>query len=210
VNVVNVNAALQDEIYVIDDFLRNPDELRKTGLAAEYPILHEKQWYPGRDSRRQYPIPQLDEAIGHITGRPVSPLPNSAHSKFRLCLANELGKGGVHIDNCHWTGVHFLTLDEHADGGTDFFRHRPTGTLRAPVYPEDWQSWPFDTVAKLWNDVIHPHTNDPSKWELVRRVPMKFNRLVLFRPWQWHNAGDGFGDRPENGRLIYLLSYNSI
>ena len=60
-----------------------------------------------------------------------------------------------------------------------FFRHRPSGALRAPVYAEDWRSWPFDTVAKLWNEVIHPHTNDASKWELVRSVPMKFNRLVL-------------------------------
>ena len=53
-----------------------------------------------------------------------------------------------------------------------------------------------------------PQTNDPTKWELVRRVPMKFNRLVLFRPWQWHNATPGFGDRPENGRLIYVLVYH--
>jgi hypothetical protein len=65
-------------------------------------------------------------------------------------------------------------------------------------------------VAKLWNEVIHPHTNDASKWELVRSVPLKFNRLVLFRPWLWHNAGAGFGDHLENGRLIYLLSYNSV
>jgi hypothetical protein len=33
---------------------------------------------------------------------------------------------------------------------------------------------------------------------------------VLFRPWLWHNAGAGFGDCLENGRLIYLLSYNSV
>lgn len=208
--IVNVNEGERDEIYVIDDFLRDPARLRDAGLEADYPVLSEKQWYPGRDSRRQYPIAQLDESIAYITGGAVSPLPNSAHSKFRLCLANEIGKGGVHIDNCHWTGVYFLTLDEHAEGGTDFFRHRPTGTSRAPVYPDDWQDWPFDTVAQLWNEVIHPHTNDASKWEHVRRVPMKFNRLVLFRPWQWHNAGAGFGDRPHNGRLIYLLSYNCL
>jgi len=210
VNIVSINEAQDDEIYVIDDFLRDPLALRGRGLQAEYPVPLELPWYPGRDSRRKYPIAELDEAIGQITGRAVTPLPDSSHTKFRLCLANEIGKGGVHIDNCHWTGVYFLTLDEHAQGGTDFFRHRPSGTLRAPVYPEDWRSWPFDTVAKLWNDVIHPHTNDASQWDLVRRVPMKFNRLVLFRPWQWHNAGAGFGDRPENGRLIYLLSYNSV
>jgi len=37
---------------------------------------------------------------------------------------------------------------------------------------------------------------------------MKFNRFVLFRPWLFHNAGPGFGERPENGRLIYLLFYH--
>ena len=168
VRIVNVNAEQEDAIYVIDDFLRDPHVVRRLGLQAEYPVPPETPWYPGRNSRRAYPIAALDETVGYITGHAVTPLPDSAHTKFRLCLADEIGKGGVHIDNCHWTGVFFLTLDEHARGGTDFFRHRPSGTLRAPVYAEDWQNWPFDTVAKLWNDVIHPHTNDASKWELVR------------------------------------------
>jgi hypothetical protein len=209
VNIVDISEGEEDAIYVIDDFLRDPHLMRRLGLKAEYPVPAETPWYPGRNSRQPYPIAGLDEYIGQITGGRVTPLADSAHTKFRLCRAGESGKGGFHIDNCHWTGVYCLTLDEHAQGGTDFFRHRPSNTLRAPVYPEDWQAWPFDTIAKLWNEVIHPHTNDPSKWELVRRVPMKFNRLVLFRPWLWHNAGPGFGDRAENGRLIYVLSYNS-
>jgi hypothetical protein len=209
VDIVNVNEGQDDEIYVIDGFLRDPLVLRRLALQAEYPLPGETPWYPGRNSGHAYPLAGLDAVIGEITGRAVTPLPDSAHAKFRLCLRGEAGKGGVHIDNCHWTGVYFMTLDEHAEGGTDFFRHRPSGTLRAPIYPEDWRDWPFDTVAKLWNEVIHPHTNDATKWELVRRVPMKFNRLVLFRPWQWHNAGAGFGDAAQNGRLIYLLSYNS-
>ena len=208
--IANVNEGQEDEIYVIDDFLRDAELMRRLGLQAEYPVPLETPWYPGRNSSRPFPIAGLDQMIGHITGRAVAPLADSAHTKFRVCLADEVGKGGVHIDNCHWTGVYCLTLNEHAHGGTDFFRHRPSGTLRAPVYAEDWSSWPFDTVAKLWNEVIHPHTNDASKWERVRSVPMKFNRLVLFRPWLWHNAGAGFGDRLENGRLIYLLSYNSV
>ena len=58
--------------------------------------------------------------------------------------------------------------------------------------------------------MILPHTNDPSKWELARHVPMKFNRLVLFEPWLWHAAGPGFGDSVSNGRLIYLMSYKRL
>ena len=150
----------------------------------------------GAKLRREYPIAALDETVGNITGHAVTPLPDSAHTKFRLCLADEIGKGGVHIDNCHWTGVFFLTLDQHAQGGTDFFRHRPSGTLRAPVYPEDWQKLAIRYRGQALERRDPPHTNDASKWELVRRVQMKFNRLVLFRPWQWHNAGAGFGESP--------------
>jgi hypothetical protein len=203
-------AAQTDAIHVIDNFLDAPHELRRLGLEAEYPPMTEQPYFPGRNSRERAAIPDLDTHISRIVGAPVRPTPNSAHGKFRLCLDGEIGKGGVHIDNCHWTGVLYLSLDDKGASGTDFFRHRPSNTLRAPVYPEDWDAWGFRDVSKLWTDVINPHTNDASKWELVRRVPMAFNRLLLFEPWQWHNAGPGFGDRAENGRLIYLLSYDPV
>ena len=209
VRITNIAEGEEDEIYVIDSLLRNPHYMRQLGLEADYPEPPELQWYPGLNSRQSHPIPELDELMGDITGEAVKPFERNVHGIFRLCLEGQVGKGGVHIDWSQWTGVYYLTLDEHAQGGTDFFRHRPSGTLRAPVYPEDWDAWEFDTADALWNDVIRPHTNDASKWERVRHVPMKFNRLVLFRPWLWHNAGAGFGDRAENGRLIYVLSYDS-
>ena len=40
-------------------------------------------------------------------------------------------------------------------------------------------------------------------------VPMKFNRLILFRPWFFHDAGPGFGTDIRTGRLVYLLFYFS-
>jgi len=36
---------------------------------------------------------------------------------------------------------------------------------------------------------------------------MRFNRLVLLRPWLWHTSGPGFGDSIENGRLVYLMFF---
>lgn len=200
--------AAEDAIIVIDDFLQNPHELREHGVKAEYPPYPDMPHFPGRNSVRRYGVPGLDEAVTGIVGHKVEPNVHSSHAKFRLCPAGETGKSGVHIDNCNWTGVLYLSLGEKEEAGTDFFRHIPTNTMRAPVYDEDWSAWGHRSVERLWNETINPHTNDPSKWELVRRVPMKFNRLVLFQPWRWHNAGQGFGDRPENARLIYLLSYN--
>ena len=54
--------------------------------------------------------------------------------------------------------------------------------------------------------IIEKDSLDESKWECVMRVPMRFNRLVLLRPWLWHTAGPGFGDRAENGRLVSCSS----
>ncbi|MDV3433907.1 hypothetical protein R1H25_00430 [Stenotrophomonas sp. C2852] len=42
---------------------------------------------------------------------------------------------------------------------------------------------------------------------MTMRIPMRFNRLLLLRPWFWHTAGPAFGDRPENGRLVYLMFF---
>jgi hypothetical protein len=201
----------EDAVYVVDDMFRDPYALRQLALDAEYPQNTVATTYAGRFSDRVFQIPGLDESIAQITGHPVSPVPHPAgHGRFRICLEGETGIGGVHIDNCHWTGVCYLTLDEHARGGTSFFRHRASNTLRAPVYPDDWSAWGFKSVDRLWKDVILRDTNDRSKWELTRHVAMKFNRLVLFRPWLWHLADDGFGDCVANGRLIYLMSYNQV
>jgi hypothetical protein len=201
----------EDFVFVIDDFLPDANALRELGLEADYPAPPVPETYAGRHSARTYPLPGIDARIEEITQRPVRPVPfPAAHSRFRLCLAHETGTGGVHIDNCHWTGVLYLSRDEHAQGGTDFFRHRPSGTLRAPVYPEDWAAWGGRTIQQLWKEVILPHTNDASKWDLVRHVPMQFNRLVLFRPWLWHNATPGFGDGVADGRLIYLFVYHDV
>ncbi|MEG1679189.1 MAG: hypothetical protein RR326_03775, partial [Stenotrophomonas sp.] len=58
-------------------------------------------------------------------------------------------------------------------------------------------------------DIIERDSNDDAQWEMTMRVPMRFNRLILLRPWLWHTAGQAFGDNPENGRLIYLMFFAS-
>jgi hypothetical protein len=39
------------------------------------------------------------------------------------------------------------------------------------------------------------------------RVPARFNRLLLFSPWQFHNAAPGFGTSIEDSRLVMLLFF---
>jgi hypothetical protein len=200
-----------DALIVFDDFLEESSALaiRELALEANYPMLAQKSYFPGRNSDKHYVIPGLTEHIARVTGQTLTPTRRTAHGAFRVCMAGETGGGGVHIDPSHWSGVFYLSLDEHCQGGTDFYRHRPSNTIRAPVYKEDWAAWNVDSPERLWNEVIYPHTNDPSQWELRQHIPMKFNRLILFRPWLWHNAGEGFGERMENARLVYLIFFDA-
>ena len=50
---------------------------------------------------------------------------------------------------------------------------------------------------------------DDAKWEMTHRVPMRFNRLILLRPWLWHTAGESFGSTPADSRLVYLMFFES-
>ena len=49
-----------------------------------------------------------------------------------------------------------------------------------------------------------------EKWELTSVVPMRFNRLILLRPWLYHTAGPSFGDCPENCRLVHLFFFEGV
>ena len=205
----NQSSDVEDAVYVVDGFLSDPHRLRQLALEADYLTAPTPETYAGRNSAAKFPLAGLDERIAAITGHRVVPLEHpAAHARVRLCLEHETGTGGVHIDNCHWTGVVYLTLDEDARGGTTFHRHRPSNTLRAPVYPEDWAAWGGLTRDRWWKEVVWPHTNDPTKWDVARHVEMRFNRLVLFRPWLWHSASPGFGVNAATGRLVYLLFFH--
>lgn len=200
-----------ETVLVIDDFMNDPEPIRAAALSLCYPPASGSQYFPGRNSDRRMQIAGLDEAVSRIVGKPLIPTAGSVHAHCRLTLAGEIGRGGVHVDPNHWSGVLFLSEPpEPGASGTDFFRHLPSDTVNAPTSKEELARFGLDSFSEMWTRVITPHTLDESKWELTRRVEAKLNRLVLFRPWMWHNAGPGFGHDPETGRLVYLLFYDEV
>lgn len=67
----------------------------------------------------------------------------------------------------------------------------------------------YTTPNEMYEDIIGKDGVDTAKWEMTMRVPMRYNRLILLRPWLWHTAGQGFGDCLENGRLVYLMFFGA-
>ena len=194
-------------LMIIDDFLSDPHAVRRAALALGYDPATKAGNYPGLLSDRPLAIKGFDEAVSARIGVPVAPMAGTSHGHCRLTLAGDKGASGVHIDPCFYSGILYLSLPEHARGGTDFFRHKPTGLERVPADDLALARSGFVDVNDLVERVVNADTLKPARWEKVMTVPMRFNRLILFSPWLFHNSAPGFGKSGDDGRLVMLLFF---
>ena len=72
-----------------------------------------------------------------------------------------------------------------------------------PLKAGELQAHGFESIGAL----LESDGRDMTKWEHLMTVPMRFNRLILYRPWLWHSAGESFGENLENGRLVQLMQF---
>jgi hypothetical protein len=192
--------------FVIDDFLRNPEEVRAQALGLDYAVGGR---YPGLNSVQKLRIEGLDQVISTLVREPVrAPWTNDfSHGSCRVALASDDQEARIHIDQSHWSGILYLSRPEDCRGGTEFFRHKRTNTDRVPMDEQQLKATGYASYEELQKDILDKDALDRSKWEHTMTVPMRFNRLVLLQPHYWHTAGPGFGDSLENGRLIYLMFF---
>ena len=193
-------------LIVVDDFLTSPDSMRSDALGLDYPNLEGP--FPGRNSAKRLELPELTRTVSGLTGERLRPLdPPMSHMKCRITLASDPEEAQVHIDPGYWSGILYLSRPQDCRGGTRFFRHRATGTERAPLTLDECHRMGFNDAREMHKGIVEDDGRDPSKWEQVMEVPMRFNRLVLLRPWLWHTAGPGFGRDIVDGRLIYVMFF---
>ena len=193
---------------IVDDFFDNAVQLREAALRLDYPQVSGK--FPGRNSQQRLQLEGLDREVSRLVGEPLVAMPPpQAHGKFRIATAGEQGSAKVHVDTAHWSGILYLSRPEDCRGGTEFFRHRATNSDRGPINDEEARAQGYASARQMISDILERDTMNDDAWEMTMRVPMRFNRLVLLRPWLWHTAGEAFGNSLENGRLIYLMFFAS-
>jgi len=193
---------------IVDDFLDNAQALREASLRLTYPP--QEGMFPGRNSVERINIEGLAQQISRLVGEPLEAMPPpQSHAKSRITFAADKGQAKVHVDAAHWSGILYLSRPQDCRGGTEFFRHRATGTDRAPYDDLEAAALGFPSAKRMVDEILEADGTDDSKWEMTQRVPMRFNRLLLLRPWLWHTAGETFGDSLENGRLVYLMFFAS-
>jgi hypothetical protein len=193
-------------LIVVDDFFERAHELREAAMRLTYP--DQQGAFPGRNSLERMELPGLVPHVSSIVGERLKLMsPLGSHAKFRITLAADEGRGKVHVDPGYWSGVLFLSRPEDCRGGTDFFRHRRTNTDRRAMNQQELADLGYASIDEAHRDIVERDGLDETAWETTMTVPMRFNRLVLLRPWLWHTAGPGFGDSLQNGRLVYLMFF---
>lgn len=198
---------MYQSIIVVDDFLENAQVLRDAALKLDYPKIEERG-FPGANSARRLLVEGVDEQVSRILGEPVKPIePMQSHGRCRLTLEGDVGMADIHVDQSYWSGILYLNRPEDCQGGTDFFRHIPTNSDRVAMNDDELKQMGYSSHQEMHREIISKQGKDRSKWEHIMRVPMRFNRLVLLRPWLWHSAGPGFGQKVDNGRLVYLMFF---
>ncbi len=200
---------MHKSLVVVEDFYSNPLEVRAAALSIGFPEHQGPRTFPGRNSAQPLLGSALDSAVSAIVGEPLHShgAGTSFHGFCRSTLAGEESRYLVHVDpsNLWWVGVCYLTLPEHCAGGTSFYRHRALGLDRTPTEQARIEAVGLPGVAEL----LARDGRDAAAWEELMTVPMRFNRAIFYRPWLWHSAGPGFGDRVENGRMVQVFSFLS-
>lgn len=198
---------------IVDDFLKDPWAARRAALALDYDPAKQHGNFPGLNSAAPLDTGAVDEAVSQLLGIRLGPASGTQHGHCRLTRKADKGKSGVHIDPAAYSGILYMSRPEDCArpdaGGTDFFRHRRTGLESVPQDPARIAASGYADLNALIEDVVNKDTCLPAKWERALRVPARFNRLLLFSPWQFHNAAPGFGSTPDNARLVMLLFFGA-
>ncbi|HTT11537.1 MAG TPA: DUF6445 family protein [Burkholderiaceae bacterium] len=212
-------ACVARSLLVIDDFLADPMAYRRRALALEYVdrTLRAGVNYPGMQTEAQ-PCDAIMQRIADALGRDIKwdSLDNGA---FRLTPAGGRARCDIHVDTDAgenaYAALLYLSLPEHCHGGTGFWRHRATGWERRPSKEELAASGysSFLEFERRWVPTDKLRSFEEMRdardaaWDCVLHVPMRFNRLIIYRGDYFHAIADLFGDRPENTRLVQLFYF---
>jgi hypothetical protein len=197
-----VPEALIGDVRVVDDFYPDPQAVRAFALAAEFQSFGDAANFPGSESVKAFYTPKHVARFEQLVGTSIVCDPRRwVFGKFRLAVRADEGRTSVHMDKVDWTAVVYLSRNVDSEGGLGFYRHRSTGLDRIPVR-DQLASFGCRDLHDFDRRFVVPASTDATQWERIGFVPLRFNRLVLFRGTRvFHGITATFGERAENARL---------
>ena len=214
-------ACLERELLVFDDIIDDAMSYRNRAveLCRSQGRREAKLNFPGLQTP-PCATEQFMQRVADAMGRELR-WNSPDHGAFRLSAAGDEARADVHVDNPSidnvFGGVLYLSLPEHSRGGTTFFRHRRTGWDRTPN-AERLQAGGYRSLSDYQRRELKPNermTFDEwvkhrgALWEPILEVPVRFNRLVIFRSDFYHAVSELFGTTIDDGRLVQLFHFEA-
>jgi len=195
-------------LIVVDDFYQDPLRVREHALRCNYSDVRAFN-YPGFQSEDCFPANAIKTAFERLIGERLQiDEKSSTFGRFRLMYAHTASRLTIHTDSqSDWTAIVYLNLPDQCQGGTAFYRHRATGMVGLEAGYQSASSW--KQIEDLEAQTVGKDTQNMEAWDVISLVSMRFNRLVLFRGFQFHSHTCSWGDAPENGRLTQNFFFNS-
>jgi len=195
--------------------------------------------YPGSRAMITLDTTSLIRTLGKLWGEPLRPFHAEYHPVIFSAILNRdyqltPWQRQPHIDQ-GITAMVYLNPEEMWSGGTGLYRHRPTGLSRVPIgmtaeFEKLAHQYGFsvqtirtqDGYAEFINRVFfrqefaakeNSYINDGNEyWELLYRIDMKPNRLVIFDGRMFHSrhiAQAQFRDYFRMNQILYLEGHDS-
>lgn len=191
-----VNTDYQPGVWIVDNFLRDPDAMREFALAQDYQINNDgEQGYIGRRTHQQFLFAGLREEFERIMGRPIVRWQeHGMNGRFQVARAGE--PLVYHCDLQAWAGMLYLTPNAPYSCGTSTWAKRGTG-VRHISDPEI-------------HSCFHPNSRnfDRTIFEPVDVFGNVYNRLVIFNAGYLHSASEYFGFNEQNSRLWQMFFFD--
>ena len=203
---IKENLFVKQNIIVIDDFYKNPDEIREYALSLTYepPENHGAVGYRCQSGRKiEDGTKEIFEKLLHKNipdGNNLGEWDYSTNGCFQWC--NSKTPIVYHADSQKYAGIIYLTPDAPPQCGTSFFRHKKYKIKNNEIFSKtDWYE------SKL--NYNEPHL-DKTQWETVDSIGNIYNRLVIFDARNIHGVNEYFGENINNSRLFQLFFFNTL
>jgi tetratricopeptide (TPR) repeat protein len=206
------------ELHIFDDFLPDPLAAREWARGLHFSVLSGN--YPGAQTGPMRCNEQLQRIADRLGRRIKWASPDNG--VVRLTLADATARSDIHVDderaveNAPYAAVLYLTLPEHCQGGTSFWRHRATGWLKRPDDATvrtagfvDFKSFLRAETPLAGDRAFQQLAAERAKWQRLLTLPMRFNRLVVYRSNYFHAVDSIFGHDFDDGRLTWLFTFEA-
>lgn len=199
-----------DNLYVVDNFYEDPNSIRNVALHVKYLKFGDNANYPGYESLQAFYTQDHAMKFEELMKRKIYINPDRyIYEKFRYSPDGSKSYSDMHIDSPDWAAMIYLTSDKDCKGGLGIYRHKNTGIFKVPQNREKFKELGYEDFYDMDRRLVVPETKNLAAWELIELIPMRYNRLVLFKgSMYFHSITEKFGTTVEDSRLTHSFFFN--